>query len=219
MAPPFFKTPGGASPLLVPPMFKGATITILGDGPSLNKEDVDFVRGKSVVLAINYTLQLAPWADVFYYYHEEVLEEMVGEVDLLKKWEEGMLVFSSNPSSLKLHPWPYVPFSGATGLEKDARRGLRHGSNSGHAAINLAFQLGAAKIILLGYDCGPAESGAWHWKKGKDHPTRSTYDFLDWRRKYQLLAEELRSEVEVVNASRSTTLEMFPRRELREALS
>ena len=39
------------------------------------------------------------------------------------------------------------------GLES-ARDTLAHGNNSGYAAINLAVHLGAARIVLLGYDMG-----------------------------------------------------------------
>lgn len=218
VVPPWVRTDSN-SPLLVPPLFEGGTVVILGDGPSITQEDVDFVRGKAHVLAINYTLRLAPWADIFYYYHEESFKEMVGDINVEQLFNEGMLVYSTNPASLAAkRPWPFVPFSGVEGLEKDARKGLRHGSNSGHAALNLCYQLGFKKIILLGFDCGEW-SGYFHWWKPKRDPTKKSYDFLDWKRKYAIIAPLLAAEgVEVINCSRKSDLDCFRRAALGEVL-
>lgn len=212
----------GKQPLLIPPLFRGSTIFILADGPSLCQEDVDLLRERGHVLAINYSLQLAPFADIFYYYHDEKLEEMVGpggleHLEALRG--EGLLVYHTNPGAAPRRPWPYLPFSGVQGLELDPEKGLRNGGNSGHAAINLAIRLGAARIILLGFDCGERPGGVYHWWKAPGSSSRPTYDYQMWRENFKTLVRDLPPGVELLNASRETTIDCIPRVRLEEVLA
>ena len=213
--PPF--TPDATGPDRIPPIFKGATIFILGDGPSLTAEDVLRTKGHGVTIAINYSIQLAPWADVLYYYHDSTLAEFLGPLNLHELIESGLQVVHTNPAVAHTRPWNYIPFSGVEGLELDPKRGLRHGTNSGHAAINLAVRLGAAKIILLGYDCGELE-GRFHWLKPSDSPSRAAYDYGIWRANYRTIPPALPAGVQVLNASRHTTIDAFPVVTLEEGL-
>jgi hypothetical protein len=50
----------------VPKLWPGSTVVCLGTGPSLTAEDVEAVRGRAKVIAINNAHALAPWADVLY---------------------------------------------------------------------------------------------------------------------------------------------------------
>ena len=195
---------------------------ILGDGPSLKDTDLGLLRdGNAKVLCINYSIRRFPAADVFYYHHEEKVEEMIGSVDVLGRFLTGELqVYSSSFVSKHAgRPWPVVPFSGRTGFELDPRLGIRTGGNSGAAAINLAYHMGARKIVLVGVDCCEAENGEFNWWKTPRDPSRLKYDYPDWIRKFELLAAELPGTgLEVVNASVRTALKTFPQVTLAEAL-
>lgn len=48
------------------PDWSGQTVVIAASGASQNKRDLDYVRGKACVIAINRTWELCPWADVLY---------------------------------------------------------------------------------------------------------------------------------------------------------
>lgn len=94
------------------------------------------------------------------------------------------------------------------GLAKDGR--ITYGSNSGHQAVHLAYNFGASRIVLLGYDFQGS-----HWFGDHPEPLRSGHNFPEWIRQMTILAQALaRAGVEVINCSRQTALKCFPRKEL-----
>jgi len=91
------------------------------------------------------------------------------------------------------------------------------GGNSGHGAINLAFLLGARRIILLGFDCHPNHRhehwfGRYDWGGQLDDSTTRR-----WRENFHTLAIELKREgVAVINANPDSAVDAFPRMSLEE---
>lgn len=88
---------------------------------------------------------------------------------------------------------------------------LHFNSNSGAQAINLAYLLGASRIILLGFDIGNAPNGKAHWFGS--HP-KGLVDGVNTNLvgRFNKLAEDLKREgVEVINCSRRTNLTQFKR--------
>lgn len=201
-----------AAPLPTVPRLcpRGGTVVCLGSGPSLTQADVDAVRGKATVVAINDAFRLAPWAEVlyacdakFYYWH----------------WLKGArefagLKFALDAAARRYSGVTVLKKTGETGLELDPT-GLRAGRNSGYQAINLAVHLGAARIVLLGYDMR---------SNGKDHffgqhPDSSKPPFSICLQRFETLVEPLRAAgIEVVNCTPESALTCFPMRPLREAL-
>lgn len=95
---------------------------------------------------------------------------------------------------------------------------LYSGQNSGHQAIQLAYQKGAARIILLGYDMQHT-NGRTHWHG--DHPKGLTNaeGIAGWVKHFGPLAKALELEgVEVVNCSPETALTCFKRGRLDDYL-
>jgi hypothetical protein len=93
---------------------------------------------------------------------------------------------------------------------------IEHFGNSGAACINFAAKMGAKRIIMLGYDCQHT-GGKSHWHG--DHPRGlGNAKLVDkWGVKFGELAKRLDG-VEVINASRATTLTCFKRMSLEDAL-
>jgi hypothetical protein len=96
------------------------------------------------------------------------------------------------------------------------------GGNSGYQAMNLALHLGAARIVLLGYDMAPADDGRLHWFGA--HPAGLAnpdgVNFATWPKAFDRLAPALADlGVEVVNCSRRTALGCFARAPLEEVLA
>lgn len=198
----------------IPRLWPGCTMVLLGDGPSLTRADVACVRGRARVLAMNYSFRLAPWADVLWSYHTRTL---VGDSGVDPTTFAGRIFTLERTAPAP--PWPVIAMTGATGLEA-APTGVRHGNNSGYSAINAAFHLGARRIVLLGYDCCAAEDGRFNWARPADDPGRPAYQFALWRQRFETLVAPLRAAgVEVLNASRRTALECWPRVSLAEALT
>lgn len=95
---------------------------------------------------------------------------------------------------------------------------IHFGSNSGYQAINLAYLLGAQRIILLGYDMHRSDDkahffGSHPYHKNNGGPTDSL--MKDWCDKFKQLAYDLDKEgVEVINATRKTVLTAFKQQDL-----
>ncbi|MCY1346367.1 hypothetical protein D9M69_324510 [compost metagenome] len=86
--------------------------------------------------------------------------------------------------------------------------------NSGYRAIELAINFGAARVLLLGYDCSVRLGTHWHG----DHQKTKNPDHrrcAEWLNQFGRLA---RNGAEVINCSRETVLTCFPRMSLEEAL-
>lgn len=90
------------------------------------------------------------------------------------------------------------------------------GLDSGANAINLAYLLGAGRIVLLGYDM--RENGHWH----PDHPNPVRHGI--YAERYipglNLMAKALRpTGVQVLNASPGSALTCFPMIDLETLLN
>lgn len=198
-------------PIEVPKLWPGETFVCIGGGPSLTPADVDNVRGWARVIAINDAYRLAPWADVLYACDQKWWT-----------WHHGVPSFIGPKYAVGGHEpitWPDVQVlrnTGMLGLELDPS-GLRVGRNSGHQAINLAIHLGAARILLLGYDMSP-DGTRGHWFG--DHPDGQPSPYAQMREEFESMVEPLAElGVTVINCSRRTALTTFPCARLEDELA
>ncbi len=89
--------------------------------------------------------------------------------------------------------------------------------NSGQRAIRFAHWLGAENIILLGFDCSISNGSHWHGDHiSLDNPTPA--NVARWRCEFDLLAQQMRGSVNIINSSRQTELQCFRRLSLSAAL-
>lgn len=198
---------------IVERLWPDSTIVCLATGPSLCAEDVEACRGRARVIAIKNAFDLAPWADVVY----------GAGVDSTRWWHHNGARVVKQHQGLRftLDPncgvWATVLQLGPElGLSREPDR-LALGRHSGYQAINLAVHLGAKRIVLLGYDMQPM--GDQHHFFG-DHPTKNKPLYQEWLPHFQTLVNPLADlGVEVLNATRSTALDVFPKVSLAEALS
>lgn len=205
----------------VPRLWPGETVVCIGGGPSLTQADVDCVREKARVIAVNDAYRMAPWADVLYAFdwqwwqHHEGVPDFRGlkysireDIELRPEWGVTQLTLGDE-----------------YGLSDDPRV-LTHGKNSGYQAVNLAVHLGGSRIVLLGYDMQKSTDGRRHWFG--EHPKALTsavacgasMPFEYWRTCFQSLVKPLAQRgIEVVNCSRRTALTCFPQATLEESLA
>lgn len=192
--------------------WSGETVVIMASGPSLCAEDVEYCRGKARVMVINDAWRLAPWGDAMwatdgrYYNHYHGVPSFTG------------LKFGLTVDPTK---WPDVHVlknCGPDGLEHDPC-GVRTGHNSGFACVNVAVHLGAARILLLGYDMGHAAGAPAHFFG--DHPRglRNNSPYHTFLKSFATIVQPLKAlGIEVINCTRGGALECFQRLPLREAL-
>lgn len=198
---------GGAGPdWSCPRIWPGSTIAILASGPSLTQADCDIVRSRGWrAIAVNRSWELAPWADALYAC-DAAFWRATGNA-------QGFAGLKVGLQMVEFRDVRTMKWRADVGIDRD-RQYLSTGGNSGHQAINLAYHLGAARIVLLGLDCGPGPAGEVHWHgnhpPGMQNPRPATME--RWRAAFPTLARDLAAEgVEVINASRRTTLDCFPR--------
>lgn len=208
-----------------PELWPGRLFVCIGGGHSLTQAQVDACRqarwgGHRVrVIAINDAYRLAPWADVLYFcddkwwqWHNKKLAQWPG---LIVRLQGGHHDFGdARIKVLRNLDEPH-------GLA-DRRDGLHHGRNSGYQAIGLAVHLGAARIVLLGYDMHAPLVGdrvKTHWFG--DHPggtSPAVYEVM--KPCFETLPKPLAKRgVEVINATPGSALRVFPRLSIEQALA
>jgi hypothetical protein len=201
--------PAAVDVVRVPRLWPGQAVAILASGPSLAPTDVASVAAAGLpIIAIKEAQRLAPAADVLY------------ACDA-KWWKHFGPTLRFDGLRYALEPTPYaltLRNTGMTGLETDPT-GLRTGKNSGYQAINLAVHLGAAKIILLGFDMQPGKTGD-HFFGAHRYPGAVEPRYYDFLQCFGTIAAPLAAAgVEVVNATPDSALHAFPHVTLEEALA
>lgn len=206
----------------VPRRWPGEAFVCIASGPSLTREDVDAVRGRARVIVVNRSIEMAPWADVWYgadakfwkWAHRG--EGNWGAVKQIADSYAG-LKFTVTVESTK---WPGVTLLGkgtSHGLSLDPMK-ICLGGNGGYQALNIAVLMGASRVLLLGYDMRVGAKGKQHWHA--DHPMTMRSPYQTFQRAYPTLVEPLKKAgVEVINCSRDTAITCFPRMPIDQALS
>jgi len=191
----------------VPPEWLGETVFILGCGPSLSQVPIHAIfRAGARVIAINDAYLRAPWADILYFCDNKWWKQNAADVEAR---------FSGRRIVTMVREYPRVHTlrcSGEVGLEQDPGA-IRHGSNSGYQCINLAYHLGAKRIVLLGYDMRVVDGRLHH------RPRTDPQGANDFQRtlqnvmlpKFRTLERPLREAgVEVLNATPDSALKVWP---------
>lgn len=186
------------------PQWADRTVVCIASGPSLTPEDCETVRQSGhPVIVTNTTYRLAPWADVIFgmdmkwwqVHHKEVNATCTG-----RKLSTSHAARAYGAESLNQCPW------------------FPRTLNSGEGAIVLAMASGSKRVVLLGYDC-QRTGGKAHWHG--DHPKSlgNAKSLGKWPKHFAQTAKNAKGQgIEVLNASRETSLACFPRVALEEAL-
>ena len=136
-----------------PAIWRGASVAVLGGGPSIR--DLDLARIERLwrsgwkVIAINSLGLFAPWADLLYFQdnswretHQELVEAWGGLAVTASRQAKAAL-----PDKVKRIAFDMRPDFPAPGSER-----IRYGRSSGHMAVSIAIAMGAARIVLFGFD-------------------------------------------------------------------
>lgn len=182
--------------------WRGQPAFILGGGPSLRGFDVNRLRGRGRVIAVNDAgLVLAPWADVLFYADRRWLDWNHADLALFR----GRYIISRRRPHLPiLQDVLTIGYAPSVPLSRDPERvgGYCGGGN----ALNLAYLFGADPIVLLGFDMRP---GNWHDRhQAGPLPNQHADKFIPALNRMSIeLAAEGRT---VLNASHGSELRCFP---------
>lgn len=209
-------------------MWRDETVFCIASGPSSKGMDLSGLRGRPVIV-VNDNYVRCPWAPILYFcdwkwwrWHEDrpAFKAFAG----LKVTLDTRVV--ERDPTIK---WLRNADSGAYG--DDGRNGLslelgsvKTGRNSGYQAMNLAIQLGAKRLVLIGYDMKLGPNGEEHWfgqhkdLEGRAVPTTAGC-VSRWPANFATMVPQLEAlGVEVVNASPETAIDCFPRADLADCL-
>jgi hypothetical protein len=190
-------------------------IGIIASGPSANVQDAQLLRRRcDILIAINDSWRLCRGVDGSYFadiiYGTDMKWWTYAIGDIMRDFDGDLWT--------QRQQWTELPESlGIKCMESECKpdictvSGKIHtGSNSGFAAINLAYHLGAKTIILLGYDMQVDVLGKRH------HDLVKRPDALNVGSNYNNFAKHFDSinpkkhGIEILNASRRTLLNCFP---------
>lgn len=196
------------------PNWAGEQCVIVASGPSAKNCDLESVRGRARVIAINSSWQLAPWCDVLYGCDFNWWEKQKGLPDF-----KGLKV--SQDVKLSRHQWGVHlvrVIRGKDVLLFDKPGTIGWGGNSGFHCINLAAQFKVKRIVLVGYDMQCTHGLHWHGPhpSGLNNPT--VPNVARWCRAVDAAAELLKKMgIEVINCSPVSALQNYPKMTLSAA--
>jgi hypothetical protein len=200
----------------VPHEWAGETAFLLGGGPSLRGFDATTLAGHGRIIAINRAWELCPCADVLYFSDYSFWQEYG-----VKVWQRFHGKFVSGAPELTDAAYVQsLNLTGQLGLEMDPT-GLRHGSNSGYAAMNLAYHFGVSRIVLLGYDMRTSK-GRTHFHEGYGRTEADVANTLQHAMLpcfNSLIIPLAQAGVEVLNGNPDSALGCWPKVELLDVLS
>lgn len=177
-------------------IWQGQTIVCIASGPSLTEADCNQVRNSGLLtIAVNSSWKRARFASVIYAADHSWWKNYRDEIDIdAERW-----TWSARA---------------AENFGINHHHMLPGAQNSGLRAIDFAIQRGASKVILLGYDCSISNGTHWHG----DHTKSSNPDASRCKAWLRHFAQLDRRGCSIVNCSRFTALNCFPKNSLEAEL-
>ena len=199
----------------MPRIWPEMTVFILGGGPSLNDADFSLIQHRRIIGVNNsygdpvhnkkgklIGYKPRPWVDIcwfgdgrWYSWHIKDLREFSG------------LIAHCVPrlkNAVGLHSYTRGKPAGI-----ETRQGfVAWNRNSGASAINLAYHLGASRVILLGFDMRRIDDRAnWH----DDHPSPQKNPYHRFLRLFPKIAKDAGDlGLEIINCTPDSAIDQFP---------
>lgn len=188
----------------------GETFVAVASGPSLARWQSEYIRDKARAISTNTSFraiekgQIAYGCDGVWWdrYHEEAedWQRWTGDKEAAQKYGLNLVTVKGG-KGLCLAPWA-----------------VNSGGNSGYQVLNLAYHMGASRIVMIGYDM-QYTGGEVHWHGHHPEGFINDAQFRKWIPRFDALAADLEAEgVEVINCTVETALTCFPRADLRDVL-
>lgn len=202
-------------PFSVPELWPGCTVYIIGGGPSLSQMNLELIHSKRVI-GVNQAFRLGPWIDVLYFGDCNFYDQ-----NIRKGLQDYAGLMISSCQRIPEQGWPgvhRVKRSKPYGINVDKRNAISWNNNSGASAINIAYWLGAKRVVLLGFDMHKeGDSHHWHSYYRDRGPKFDPYHrhLIGWPK----IAEDAKSAgLEIINATPDSTITEFPFLSLEEVV-
>lgn len=179
--------------------FAGECVHIIGGGPSIADLNTKDLKGR--IIAVNNSgLDKCPTADVLFVMDRRWFDWNAGRLYLNRSRWRVVRQMPRGPL-----PWPVEEVKHDKGAALSESWGTLAGASGGAMAINLAWLMGAARIVLHGFEMKPGHYHADHKVGTPEHLYRDV--FIP---SFERMAEALRGRCEVVNATPGSALTCFP---------
>ena len=197
----------------------GGEAFLIGGGPSLKTFDFEILRGRNVI-GCNDAFRLG--GDIVNFcifgdgsFYQRAQEELKSFTGRCVTNQPSFLSRRGDPKLKHIH----LMHRHKDGLGENGSLGWLY--STGAMAIDLALQLGALQVFLLGYDlCAPAGVCHWHGNTQKPQTAMSYARFL---RGFKTIADKYRVKypgATVVNVTDgSTHLHVFPKLPFKEVFA
>lgn len=198
----------------IPELWPGSTVFIIGGGPSITNVDLSLLHSQRCI-GVNQAYKFGPWVDVCYF----------GDCG----WYGQNLPLIRSFGGLKLTSCTRCPSKGwkhvhrirrskMYGLETERRDSIAWNNCSGASAINIAFWLGAKRIVLLGFDMR-LDRGKKNYHNDYQGSVNNPDIFKKHMRGFpQIARDALTVGIEILNATPNSAITNFPSVRLEEVV-
>lgn len=151
-------------------LFDGRVVAVVGGGPSLKGYDfTPLTESGAAIIVVNNSYKLLPNADILHF-ADAAWWQWNGK-DVLANWPNLISTATSDTGSVNDKR---IKRLWRNRNEFSTEEGVVHGWDSGTQAVNLAYLLGARKIVLFGIDMQPGTNGETQWHKEHKRPTNTS---------------------------------------------
>jgi hypothetical protein len=193
------------------PAISWSECVVAASGPSLTQQVAQACRWAPVV-AVNDAYRLFPFARVLYACDARWWEVHQGCPAFSgEKWSSHgeAARIRHNDKRAAAEKFGLSLVRGRDGDGFSFEPGVIHyGSNSGFQAINLALQMGARRIVLVGFDMH-ANNGR-HFFGDHPAPLRNNASYANFIKPFERAAKKLPAGIEIFNATPGSALRCFP---------
>lgn len=193
------------------PRWDGECVAIVASGESAKAVGVEALRDRIHVIAINNSIELCPWADMIYACDVNWWRLHRGAPDF-----KGLKVTQDKIAKTMYSDLIRIDVPANADDIKTEIGTVGAGGNSGFQALNLAVQLGATGIALVGIDC---IGDHWHGRHLPPCTNPSESNFIRWRKAFDGAQQKLIAMgVDVVNCSPISTIKAYPKMTIEQML-
>ena len=221
----------------MPRIWEGGECWIIGGGPSVVQQFqiptsvVEGVKNKTLppstyspymealhdkhVIGVNMALHIGDWIDMLFFGDPSFFDKNKEDIDSFP----GLKITTANTKLIRA--WPNIkimerlPSIEKYGISTNPRA-LRWNTNSGGAAINLAYHTGVKRIYLLGYDMSDGEAGThWHQMYG----LRKQSPHARHEKCFPKIAKDAKElGIEIININPNSRITAFKKASLQDVL-
>lgn len=191
-------------------LYKGQTVYVLCGGTSVTQDTLSLLQGLPVV-AVNQMYEAAPWSQVMFFGDAKWGNREVTE-NRAAFYKYGGLKLTTAREIFKGKGIKYLRRLDAPAGLATSPDSVAMSRTSAQAAMNVAYHLGATRIVLVGVDNAPAATGKVHCHA--EYPKRWPRYASGWADKQAALKTIVKpladAGIVVLNASPISTLPWWP---------